>query len=297
MRLAPCIIILLSCLLSASAQSISTTPPLVASGSVSPNVFGPTPSSTAHSLTALPALPSGKTTLLGGTISSIDQIRDQIVLDVFGGGRYVILFDERTRVFDQARRGSLDSLRRGERAYIDTMLDGTAIFARNIRVSTATPSGQASGQIVNFDSGNRELVLRDGLDPRSVKLRLMPGAAILRDGRPAQTADLRSGTLVNVLFVPGVGGKGSVQQVSILASPGEAFVFSGQLQFLDLRGGRLVIVDPRDNRSYELYFDAGVNPQLRNLQEGSSVTASTSFDGRRYLVRSITLNTSSSQSR
>ncbi|HUB02549.1 MAG TPA: hypothetical protein VL983_07680 [Terriglobales bacterium] len=209
----------------------------------------------------------------------------------------MIFFDERTRVFDQARRGSLDSLLRGERAYIDTMLDGTAIFARNIRVSTATPSGQASGQIVNFDSGNRELVLRDGLDPQSVKLRLMPGAAILRDGRPAQTADLRSGTLVNVLFVPGVGGKGSVQQVSILASPGEAFVFSGQLQFLDLRGGRLVIVDPRDNRSYELYFDAGVNPQLRNLQEGSSVTASTSFDGRRYLVRSITLNTSSSQSR
>ena len=57
--------------------------------------------------------------------------------------------------------------------------------------------------------------------------------------------DLRSGTLVNITFAAGSrADTPEIREVSIVASPGQAFIFSGRVQFLDLRRGMLVIVDP-----------------------------------------------------
>jgi hypothetical protein len=289
----------LSCLaisaIAASAQSVPNSAPLIASDSLSPNSVGASSTSAAHPAVSLPPLPAGKITLLGGTISSVDYIRDRFVLEVFGGGRYAVLFDDRTRVFDQGRKEQVNALRAGQRAYVDTTLDGAAIFARNIRLDGALPIGRGTGQIVSFDSRNGELTLRDTLDPQPVKLRLAAGASILRDGHPAQPSELHSGTLVNVTFTS-AGDKATVRELSILASPGEAFVFSGRVQFLDLRGGLLAIVDPRDNKSYEIYFNPGAATQVRGVQEGAEITATTSFDGHRYLVQSVTRNSSIKQS-
>lgn len=291
-------LLLLSCfatlLTSASAQSVPDTAPLIASGSLSPNSVSASTTSAVHSIASLPPLPAGKTTLLGGTIASVDHIRDRIVLEVFGGGRYPVLFDDRTRVSDQGKQEPVDALRAGQRAYIDTTLDGTAIFARNIRLDGNSPTGQGTGQIVSFDSRNGELMLRDTLDPEPIKLRLAPAASILRDGHPVQPSELHSGTLVNVTFTS-AGDKATVRELSILASPGEGFVFSGRVQFLDLRRGLLVIVDPRDNKSYEVYFNPGADAQVRSVQEGTDITATTSFDGHRYLVQSVTQNSSPKQ--
>jgi hypothetical protein len=292
-------LLFLSCLAiavtAASAQSVPNSAPLIASDSLNPNSLGASSTSDAHPATSLPPLPTGKTTLLGGTISSVDHIRDRIVLEVFGGGRYAVLFDDRTRVFDQGKQQRVDALRAGQRAYVDTTLDGAAIFARNIRLDGALPTGQGNGQIVSFDSRSGELTLRDTLDPQPVKLRLAAGASILRDGHPAQASELHPGALVNVTFTS-AGDKATVRELSILASPGEGFVFSGRVQFLDLRRGLLVIVDPRDNKSYEVYFNPSAATQVRNVQEGAEITATTSFDGHRYLVQSVTRNSSNKQS-
>ena len=219
----------------------------------------------------------------------VDHVRDRMMLDVFGGGHTVVLFDERTRVFREGKQGSLDELKNGERAYVDTTLDGTATFARNIRVVPDWPTGQGDGQIVDFANG--ELTLRDSLSPRPVKMRLAPDVVITHGDKPATQADLQPGALVSLTFQPGTDRTAWVRQVSILASPGATFIFSGQVAHLDLHRGLLVVVDPRDNKSYEVSVDSKNGRELtRKIQEGSKVSVEASFDGRRYEARAITVN-------
>src|SRR5580698_1621165 len=56
----------------------------------------------------LPALPQGKSTVIGGTIRTVDGVRDQFTLDVFGGRTMKVLFDQRTHVY---RDGVTSALR------------------------------------------------------------------------------------------------------------------------------------------------------------------------------------------
>jgi len=128
---------------------------------------------------------------------------------------------------------------------------------------------------------------------------LMAGATITRDGQPAAVADLQPGSLVNITFVSGsdkqAGRQPMVSSVSILASPGATFAFSGRVTFLDLRRGLLVIVDPRDNRSYEVYVDPNNRSLTQKLQEGADVMVDTRFDGSHYEARSVIVNSPASQ--
>src|SRR5882672_9033575 len=41
----------------------------------------------------------GKSTLIGGTIESLDHVRDRFVVRAFGGRNIAIIFDNRTRVY------------------------------------------------------------------------------------------------------------------------------------------------------------------------------------------------------
>ena len=245
---------------------------------------------TAHTLPEVPPLPAGKATLLGGMIQSVDHVRDRLILKVFGGSRTGVLFDERTRVFRDGKSASVDDLKNGERAYVDTTLDGTEIFARNIRIATQSPAGQSSGQIVDCRPGSGELVLRDTISPDPVTMHLASNAVILQGDRIARPTDLRPGTLVTLKFTPGNGDAPIVQQISILATPGAAFVFSGRIAHLDLHRGLLVLVDPRDNKSYEVYINPAARRLTRDLRQGEDVTVQASFDGTRYQSQSITVN-------
>lgn len=276
------------------AQAAATLPSFAANEAAGEAVQ-PTAKSDAGALSDLPALPPGKATLLGGTISTVDHLRDRMILQVFGGRRTVVTFDDRTRVYRDGKAASLDDLKSGERVYADTVLDGTKVFARNIRVATGSPLGQSNGQVVSFEPANGELTFRDTISLTPWRMRLAHDTIILRGDRPALPEELRSGTLVTVDFLAGSGGQAMVRQISILASPGTAFVFSGLLEHLDLRRGLLVVVDPRDKKGYELYFDPTVRGLTRDLREGANVTVYADFDGSRYAARSITLNTPSSQ--
>lgn len=283
----------------ALAQVAPSDPLVARNGSASSNAVSPGAISrddqATRPLADLPAQPKGKTTLLGGRIRGVDHVRDRLILDVFGGGHAAVLFDERTRVFRDGKQGTLDELKDGDRAYVDTTLDGTAIFARNIRVVPETPAGQGSGQIVDFEAQNGELTLRDSLSPRPVKMRLAPGAVITRGDHPATQADLQPGTLVALTFLPGTDRQAMVREVSILASPGARFVFSGRVVHLDLHRGLLVVEDPRDHKTYEVSIDSKGRELTRNIQEGSNVSVEASFDGQRYEARAITINPAPSQ--
>ena len=261
----------------------------VSSNAVSPGDIEPL-RPLANPPTGIPALPGGKVTLLGGTIQKIDHIRDRLTLQIFGGGRTAVLFDERTRVFRDGKSATLDDLKNGERAYVDTTLDGTQIFARNIRIAVQGPTGQSSGQIVDFRPGSGELIVRDTISPEPVKMRLASNAVILQGDGTVGAAELRRGTLVTLAFTPGDGQLPTVRQISILALPGAAFIFSGRIEHLDLRRGLLVVVDPRDNKNYEVYFDPTARHLARDLTLGADVTVQATFDGRRYESREIAVN-------
>ena len=293
--------------IAASSQMLARDGSAAGESNVSPNAIALN-NQESRAVPALPPQPKGKTTLMGGMIRTVDNVRDRIVLDVFAGGKMAVLFDDRTHVFRGEERGTLDDLQQGMRAYVDTTLDGKDVFARNIRV-IASPTGQGRGQIVDFDAGKRELILRDTLSPRPVKMHLAAGATIVRGEEPARPADLQPGTLVTISFVTASEQRGNdrqskerqssdrsrdrqplVSQVSILASPGATFAFSGRVSFLDLNRGLVVIVDPRDNRSYEVYVDANDREIARKIQEGADIMVEAKFDGNHYEAKSVTVN-------
>jgi len=231
--------------------------------------------------------PQGNPTLIGGTISKIDRVRDEITVKIFGGKSTRILFDSRTHVYCDGAAVSAGDLRNGERVYLDTMLAGTNIFAKNIRAITQGPTGQNSGQVVSYDARTGELLLNDAIFSQNVKLRILPTTMIFRRGQRASGSELLPGTLVSVAFLPNGSGEPVARQVSILANPGNTFVFVGRVLHLDLHIGLLVVVDPRDQKSYEIDFDPGVINVSESLREGATVEATTTFDGLHYMASTI----------
>jgi hypothetical protein len=101
---------------------------------------------------------------------------------------------------------------------------------------------------------------------------------------------LHPGTLVSVKFKPGSQPRVVTSQITILATPGSAFVFSGEVSLIDLHAGRLVLVDRRDDQSYQISFDPSRFPTSRDIHQGSHVTVNADFDGAQYLARAITVN-------
>jgi hypothetical protein len=234
--------------------------------------------------------PRGQTTLVGGTIRLLDQVRDQVTVRVFGGRDMVVLFDDRTHFFRDGLAASPSDLQIGARVYLDTAMAGSGIFARSVRILTQSANGQSNGQLQSYDAASGDLVLRDVLASEPANFRLAPGATVLRDGKPASPSELRPGSLVSLKFSPSVKGPGMVREISILAGPGGTFVFAGRVSHLDLHIGLLVLVDPRDSKSYDIHFDPAMNGVEDRLYEGGDVTVTTTFDGANYTASSIVVN-------
>jgi hypothetical protein len=257
------------------------------SSAVSPN----NANDTASLLPDLPPLPKGPASVLGGTVRNLDRVRDRIVLHVFGGRNMVLLFDGRTHVYRDGQTASISALASGEHVSIDTVLDGKDVFARNIRILTQSPDAQSSGQVLNYDPGRQELSLRDALSPEPIKLRLAGNTVVLRGDRAVSLGELQPGALVAVKFVPAADGRDVAREISILALPGTEFGFSGRVATLDLHTGLLVVIDPRDRKSYEIRFDPAAVRVRGDLREGADVVVTASFDGTRYVAGTIAVNT------
>ena len=237
-------------------------------------------------LPELPPLPHGKATLVGGSIARLDRVRDQLTVQVFGGQDMKILFDERTRVYRDGTHASQRDLEPGQKVYVETTLDGSKIFARNIRVITHSSLGESQGQVVDYNRQSGELLLRDQLAPEPLKLRVLPSTIISREGQSGP-GEIVPGALISVEFQPGDHGRRDARRISILATPGTSFTFAGQVAYLDMHSGTLVLIDPRDNKRYEISFDPDRTAVPASLREGSEVTVSASFDGSRYVASTI----------
>ena len=260
----------------------------------------PDPQSALESVTAsgnlptLPPAPHGKSTILGGEIISVDRVRDELRLKVFGQRPTKILFDERTQVFRDGKKIPLRSLTSASRASVQTLLDGTHVFALSIHILSQSPEGEFQGSVQNYNPVTRTLTVSAAQMRNPIKLLLPVDTPVFREGQgPSSSAssgapDLVKGTLVSVTFKSDKEGRGVASQVAILATPGSAFIFSGNLSSLDMHTGSLVLVDPRDDKSYQIFFDFNRLPASQNLHEGDSVRVIATFDGTRYVASSLT---------
>lgn len=245
-------------------------------------------------LAVIPPLPRGRSTILGGSIRNIDPVLDRLTLDIIGEKPMRILFDERTQFFIDGKKVSLRDLRPAEHASIQTALDGTSVFAISIHILSQLQEGDYPGKIVSYNPNNGDLDLVSGGGGQPVRVRVTSDTKFTRKGQttftsdPASVADLQSGSLVSVHFEPDGKGRGVAEEITFLATPGAEFVFSGNLVALDASSGNLVLVDPRDNQSYQIGFLPGSISSLRDVRRGQRLRVTAQYDGTRYVARQVT---------
>jgi hypothetical protein len=232
----------------------------------------------------LPELPKGKVTLIGGTVKSLDEIMNKMTVQPFGSKQKMqVAFDTRTDFFQDGKPISYKSIREGQRVYLDTMLNGSTVFAKKIWIQTNAESGIGRGQIVEYDSSRNTLAVRDELSNQPIKMQLTPATVMKKTDGSATTADLVPGTLVSLSFGP----QQEVRELTLLAKPGSTFVFAGRVTYVDM-SRKLIAIDNRsDNKKYDISVAAIAPSVLRQLREGSEVSVSTVFDGSRYDARSL----------
>ena len=237
----------------------------------------------------LPRVPRSKATLIGGTVERLDRVRDQVTVHVFGGGKMNILFDPRTRVYRGEAEASIADLKVGERVSLDTILDGTTVFARSIRLKSVQAIGESQGTVVKYRSDRGELTIRDAISPAPVRIRITSSTQFLQGDRKVPASTLSEGSLVAVKFGSDGASHDVAREISILALPGTRYTFQGQVAHIDLRTGLLVITSSTDRKTYEIYLDPSIPPD-DNLHAGAVVTVVTDFQGSRYVARSLTFD-------
>ncbi len=241
----------------------------------------------------LPPLPHGTRTVMGGFLRNLDPVRDQFQLKVFGGNAVKVLFDARTQFFLDGARVPLDRLQSNQRASVETVLDGTHIYAASVHILTKTPEGDCRGQVKSYDAASGLLTVQDSISHAPVTLQVQPATAVHRTGQPAfenarsGQADLIAGSLVEATFKPDSSGKAVAQEITVLATPGADFTFSGDITFLDLHTGTLALTDPRDERNYTVSFDPAALPGAGELHPGEHIIVHATFDGTRYNAVSL----------
>lgn len=234
-----------------------------------------------------PPLPKGKVTLIGGSVNKVDPIRERLTLEPFGShDKMNISFDDRTHIYRDGRETTYASIKRGDRVYADTMLDGSRVFARSIRVVTQLAAVDASGQVTAYNPETGVMTLRDQISASPVTFTVAPDTVVkLRDGRAGTRVDLKPESLVSVQFAPGPQ-RGAAKQVQVVALPGESFTFSGKITNVDLRTGMIAVNNTTDDKIY----DISVAPEKRDkdlLKIGKNVTVVTTFTGRGYQAERV----------
>ena len=239
---------------------------------------------------ALPPAPRGKSTILGGEIRRVDPVRDELMLKVFGQRMVKILFDERTQVYLDGKKAPLRDLGSADHASVQTVLDGTNIYALSIHILSRAPEGEYQGRVLSYDPASGKLTVSSDQPRQSMKLLVPANTSVVREGQgtlssaPSSTSDLVKGDLISIEFESDNKGGGVTSQIAILATPGSAFVFSGDVSSLDMHSGLLFLVDPRDGKSYAIYFDSRQLPASQTLHEGDHLRVTARYDGTRYVA-------------
>jgi hypothetical protein len=234
----------------------------------------------------LPPLPKKDVTLIGGTVVSLDQVMNRMVVQPYGAKQKMqVRFDTRTRFYRDGTPVTQKDVQQGQRVYLDTMLNQDKVFAKTIWIRTSTEAGVGRGQIMAFDTQKKILVVRDELSSQPLKMSLTSSTVVRRGTQPSSLNDLKEGTLVAVSFGP----QKELHEITLLASPGTVFTFAGRLTYVDLSRKLVAINNRSDNKSYDISVEAVGPNVLRQLREGVEANISAVFDGNGYSARQLTL--------
>jgi hypothetical protein len=234
--------------------------------------------------------------VLGGEIRKVDPVRDELMLGIFGQRPTKILFDERTEVYLDGKKISLSELRPVSHASVETVLDGAEVFALSIHLLSRLPEGEYQGRVLDYNAETGALTVSAVLSRQPMRLLVPANTPVVSEGQDSfQSAalgasNLVKGTLISIDFTSDKKGRGVASRIAILATPGSAFQFSGALSSLDLHAGLLVVVDPRDNKSYQILFDSTQFPASRNLHAGDDVSVTAKYDGTHYVATALTVD-------
>jgi hypothetical protein len=236
----------------------------------------------------LPELPKKQVTLIGGTVTKLNPIEDNMTVRPFGGGKKLrVVFDARTKFIRNGVAAAQRDLRMGDRVYLDTLLNGTQVFAKTIWIQAEAPSGNGRGQIVDYDPSAQLLTVREELSQQPVRFRLTSSTTIKQGTQTKAITDLAPGTLVSMTFGPQQDRYSTVREISVLAQPGTAYSFFGTITFLDLSAKVIAIDNANDGKNYEIHFEDLPQGSVRNLKRGMQVGISAVFDGTRYIARDV----------
>jgi hypothetical protein len=244
----------------------------------------------------LPPPPGGVSTILGGEIRSVNPVLDQFSLHIYGERPMKILYNARTRVYRNGKPISVFDLEPEDHASVQTVLDGSNVYAISIHILSQAPEGDCRGLVLSYNHLNGELAVDSNLSPQPIHLLIPPNTPVSRVGERSFTSqqsglsDLVRGTLIAVRFAPGPANRAVAKQITILAVPGSNFIFAGNITYLDVPAGRFVLVDPRDGKNYQISFDPSRFPVSANLKVGETVTVTASYNGTSYVANEIVID-------
>jgi hypothetical protein len=235
-----------------------------------------------------PALPSGKPTLIGGRATGVDHVRNLLTIEPFGGGKKIKMFlDERTHIYRNGAETTVLGIRKGDRVYADTMLDGARVFAKNVRVENQVGEAEVRGQVTAVNTEKGTVTVKDGLSSQPVTFAIDQSTTYSALKGTASNADLHPGALVDVQFAPTRNKHDLAKEVILLARPGDTYVFSGVVTNVDLREGTLAVENRSDDQTYDLHFGPSAIDDRSKLKVGSEVTAHAVFDGKQYKANDL----------
>jgi hypothetical protein len=232
----------------------------------------------------LPPLKPGPASLMGGALESIDRVRDRLVLRPYGQGRLTIAFDPRTRFLRGEQTVRAQDMRPGDRVYVETVLNGTTVFAKTVHLPADTALGAVNGQVTEYDAAQGNLSVRDELSSGAARFRVTSKTVITG-------GDVAPGALVQLSFLPGEAPP-VVREIRVVVAPGAVFNFSGRITFLDLSAQALVLASATDGNRYELQINPAAleGESMANLREGASVNISARFNGKGYVAEKVTVS-------
>jgi hypothetical protein len=271
----------------ASAQALSGQQAALSAAAIKPSNAG-------GRLTDVPPLPRGKSTILGGSIQSVDAVRDRFELHVYGEKPMKILFDERTQVFRDGKKISLREFGPAMHASVQTTLDRADVFAVSVHILSQQADGDYEGRVQSYNPASGVLMLTSTANREPFRVLVTNQTSFKRLGQSAFSSvsssanDLLPGSLVTVEFESDNRGKGLARKISVLAAPGASFVFSGTVTSLDMHTGALSLLDARNNQSYQVFFDSTREPASR-LRAGQQVRIAADYDGKRYVATEIAI--------
>lgn len=234
--------------------------------------------------------------MIGGLATSVDHVRNHLTIQPFGGGKKVKVFvDERSHIYRNGVETTVLGIRKGDRVYVDTMLDGSKILAKNVRVLTESGLVEVRGQVIGTNPEKGTISVRDQLSAKPVTFSVSGNTKYSSSKGAAVAGDVQAGSLIDVQFSPRRDGGAVAREITVLAKPGDNYIFSGVVTNLDMRTDSLSLDNSSDGQPYEIQFSRAALSDPQALKVGSEVTARTTFDGKQYKASNVRIEKSNDE--